>query len=68
VEDVDAEYERLLADGLAFREQPTDQPWGERTCVTVDPNGVLIYLSKLNGKMDPELEQYVQEPGAELVS
>lgn len=62
VDDVDAEYERLRGEGLEFRERPTDQPWGERTCVAVDPNGVLIYLSCSNGKMDPSLAAFVREP------
>ncbi|EDY80393.1 glyoxalase family protein [Verrucomicrobiia bacterium DG1235] len=68
VEDVDAEYERLKGEGLVFRESPADQPWGERTCVTSDPNGVLIYVSQPNGKMDESLKQFVVEEGAELVS
>ncbi len=67
VEDVDAAYERLKGEGLLFREAPTDQPWGERTCVTSDPNGVLIYVSQQTGKMDESLKQFVREPGAELV-
>ncbi|MDQ8186825.1 VOC family protein [Pelagicoccus sp. SDUM812002] len=67
VECVDAAFSHLKAEGLLFREEPTDQPWGERTCVTVDPNGVLIHLSQPIGLMDDSLKQYVREPGAELV-
>ncbi|MDQ8200340.1 VOC family protein [Pelagicoccus enzymogenes] len=67
VEDVDAEHQRLEGEGLLFREAPTDQPWGERTCVAVDPNGVLIYLSSPNGRMDDSLKGFVKEPGAEVV-
>ncbi|MBK1879259.1 VOC family protein [Pelagicoccus mobilis] len=68
VEDVDAEFERLRSEGVVFREEPTDQPWGERTCVLADPNGVLIYLSKLTGKMDESLKQYVVTGEPVLVS
>lgn len=67
VEDVDAEFERLRAEGLAFREQPADQPWGERTCVAVDPNGVLVYLSRQNGKMESSLKQFVRTAEVEPV-
>lgn len=67
IDDVDAAFARLKGEGLLFREEPVDQPWGERTCVTVDPNGILIYLSEPNGKMDESLKQFVREPGAELV-
>lgn len=59
VEDVDAEFERLKAEGVPVREEPKDQPWGERTSVFVDPNGVLIYVSQQTGKMDPSLQQYM---------
>lgn len=61
VEDIDAEYERLLSEGVAFREQPKDQLWGERTAVVVDPNGVLVYLGQKTGKMDESLLQYMQD-------
>ncbi len=67
VDDVDAEFARLKTEGLLFREEPTDQPWGERTCVTIDPNGVLIYISQHTGKMDESLKEFVREPGVELV-
>ncbi len=67
VEDVDAEFARLKSEGLLFREEPADQPWGERTCVTIDPNGVLIYLSQKTGKMEESLKAFVREAGAELV-
>lgn len=68
VDDVDAEYERLSQAGVAFRETPKDQPWGDRTAVLTDPNGVLIYLTKPNGKMDEQLQQFVISSEAELVS
>ena len=44
-ENVDSECERLKAEGVEIVQEPLDQPWGERTCVCRDPNGVLIYLA-----------------------
>lgn len=44
-EDVDLECDRLKAEGVEIVQEPLDQPWGERTCVCRDPNGVLIYLA-----------------------
>ena len=66
VDDVDLEFERLKSKGLSFREKPTDQPWGERTCVTADPNGVLVYLSQLTEKMDESLRKYVVKSESNL--
>ena len=68
VSDVDAEFERLKANGLEIREELIDQPWGERTFVVVDPNGVLIYVSQQTGKMDDSLQQFVVKGEGELVS
>jgi lactoylglutathione lyase len=39
VEDVDAVYETLKANGVTFTRPPTDQPWGLRTAHFVDPEG-----------------------------
>lgn len=39
VEDVDAAYEALTAQGVTFLRPPTDQPWGLRTAHFVDPEG-----------------------------
>ncbi len=42
VDDVDAEYKRLVAAGLAMVLQLKDEEWGQRHFITRDPNGVLI--------------------------
>jgi predicted enzyme related to lactoylglutathione lyase len=47
VEDVDAEYRRLKADGLEIYQELQDKPWGERSFVVDDPNGVHVYLYTL---------------------
>ena len=39
VEDVDAVYETLKAEGVTFLRLPTDQSWGLRTAHFADPEG-----------------------------
>ena len=43
-DDVDGAAEGLRAAGAAEVLPPTDQPWGERMCSFVDPNGHLIHV------------------------
>jgi uncharacterized glyoxalase superfamily protein PhnB len=40
--DVDAEYERIAALGVAWVMLPTTQPWGNRSMIFRDPRGNLI--------------------------
>ncbi|HVG98910.1 MAG TPA: VOC family protein [Chloroflexota bacterium] len=53
VEDVDAEYERLRAAGVAITTPLETEPWGERYFQVTDPNGVVY-----------QLVQWVTPPGA----
>ncbi len=46
VDDVDAEYARLQKRGLVMVQPPQDNPWGDRSTITVDPVGVNIYIYK----------------------
>ncbi len=46
VADVDAEFERLKALGLDIYQELEDKPWGERSFVINDPNGVHLYIYK----------------------
>ena len=46
VADVDAEYTRLKAAGAIICEELKDKPWGERSFVINDPNGVHLYIYK----------------------
>jgi uncharacterized glyoxalase superfamily protein PhnB len=46
VEDVDAEYERLRALGLANHTAPTDKPWGVRSFMIQDPAGNLVSFTR----------------------
>lgn len=43
-EDEFAAAEGLRAAGATEVRPPTDQPWGERMCAFVDPNGHLIHV------------------------
>ena len=42
VGDVDAEYERIAALGVAWVMPPTTQPWGNRSMIFTDPGGNLV--------------------------
>ena len=44
VEDVDAEYRRLIDLGLTPQDSPEDHPWGDRGFTVLDPNGVSLYI------------------------
>jgi len=47
VDDLDQEFERLKAEGLAIQQELQNKPWGERSFVVNDPAGVHIYLYSL---------------------
>jgi catechol 2,3-dioxygenase-like lactoylglutathione lyase family enzyme len=42
VDDVDGEYERLVALDVAFVKPPTTQPWGRRSVWFRDPDGNIV--------------------------
>lgn len=44
VENVDAEYERLLKLGAEIIEKPTTRPWGARNMSFYDPDRNTVYL------------------------
>jgi catechol 2,3-dioxygenase-like lactoylglutathione lyase family enzyme len=44
VADADREHARLAAAGAAFLQPPTDQPWGYRSCMLNDPNGIVVII------------------------
>ena len=44
VDDVDATHRALCDSGLAFVQPPTDNPWGDRSAITVDPLGIQVYV------------------------
>ena len=46
VDDLDTEYERLLALGVTFSSPPTQQPWGGYMAIVKDPDGNELYLDQ----------------------
>lgn len=44
VDDVDAEYERIKAEGATIATPVETEAWGERYFQTADPNGVIVQL------------------------
>jgi catechol 2,3-dioxygenase-like lactoylglutathione lyase family enzyme len=42
VEDARAEYGRLIADGMSFALELTDEPWGQRRFAVIDPAGMWL--------------------------
>jgi lactoylglutathione lyase len=54
IEDVDAAYETLKAEGVTFLRPPTDQPWGLRTAHFADPEGNLWEINQPIGSKTEE--------------
>jgi predicted enzyme related to lactoylglutathione lyase len=44
VDDIDCEYARLQAEGVAITTPIETEPWGERFFQVTDPNGIVIQL------------------------
>lgn len=44
VDDVDVEIDRLRSSGVAVVKDPADRPWGHRSAVIEDPDGLRITL------------------------
>ncbi|HSK69918.1 MAG TPA: VOC family protein [Candidatus Limnocylindria bacterium] len=45
VDDVDAQYERLLAHGVEVADPPQARPWGMKNLCFLDPDGSRVYLA-----------------------
>lgn len=45
VDDADAEYARLQAEGLSIPAPIENKPWGDRQFMVKDPNGILIAIA-----------------------
>jgi predicted enzyme related to lactoylglutathione lyase len=54
VDDVDAEHERLVAEGATVVTPPETEPWGERYLQLADPNGVVYQLVQWVEAPDPQ--------------
>lgn len=44
VDDIDAEYQRVRAEGVEIVTPIETEPWGERYFQALDPNGIVIQL------------------------
>ena len=44
VADADHEHRRLVAAGATIVQPPSDQPWGMRSFVLLDPNGIAVIV------------------------
>lgn len=55
VDDIDAEYARLQAEGVAIATPIETEPWGERFFQVADPNGVIIQLVQWISEVNPQL-------------
>ena len=47
-EEVDIEFAKAVSKGAAPVLEPTDEPWGQRTCYIADPEGNLIEIGSFN--------------------
>ena len=47
VDDIDAAYERLRAQGIAFSRPPEQEAWGGRVATFADPDGNTLQLMQL---------------------
>jgi catechol 2,3-dioxygenase-like lactoylglutathione lyase family enzyme len=64
VDDVDAEYERLIVAGkLPLQLDIRDEDFGQRHFITSDPNGVLIDIIKVIPPSETYSNQYVEYIG-----
>lgn len=47
-EEVDVEFDKAVSKGATPVLEPTDEPWGQRTCYISDPEGNLIEIGSFN--------------------
>lgn len=47
-EEVDIEYKKAISKGATSVLEPTDEPWGQRTCYIADLEGNLIEIGSFN--------------------
>jgi predicted enzyme related to lactoylglutathione lyase len=54
VDDIDTEYARIQAEGVAITTAIKTEPWGERFFQVTDPNGIVIQLVQWMTKPEPQ--------------
>ncbi|WP_110953811.1 VOC family protein [Anaerosinus massiliensis] len=60
VDHVESEYKRLQDNGVLIYQDLQDKPWGERSFVVDDPNGVHVYIYELIEQTDEYKALYAQ--------
>ncbi|MBI5548415.1 MAG: VOC family protein [Deltaproteobacteria bacterium] len=60
VKDADAELARLRSEGVTIVKDIQDNPWGDRSFVAQDPNGLGLYVFHAI-EATPEFRQYAKE-------
>jgi uncharacterized glyoxalase superfamily protein PhnB len=63
VDDIDGEYARLQAEGVAITTPIETEPWGERFFQVTDPNGVTIQLVQWLARPDEQPRAAGSDPG-----
>ena len=58
VDDVYKEHDRLVSEGLHIVQEIEDKPWGEKSFVVNDPNGVHVYIYDIPHKYSPFGESF----------
>jgi catechol 2,3-dioxygenase-like lactoylglutathione lyase family enzyme len=62
VDDVDAEYNRLIKEeNLPLEQDIRDEDFGQRHFITSDPNGILIDIIKVIPPSEAESAQYAED-------
>lgn len=60
VDHVESEYKRLQDNGVLIYQDLQDKPWGERSFVVDDPNGVHVYIYELIEQTEEYKALYAQ--------
>jgi uncharacterized glyoxalase superfamily protein PhnB len=63
-EDIDAYFQRVKGAGATVAQEPTDQFWGHRDWGVADPDGYLIFVSKVTRSISAEEMQEAMLAGA----
>jgi uncharacterized glyoxalase superfamily protein PhnB len=60
VDDVDATHDRVRETGAVIDSPPSDKPWGDRSFMLSDPNGVRVYVFSPR-PLSPEFAAFVKQ-------
>ena len=57
VDDVDKELEGIMLSGVSIASDISDKPWGDRSFIIEDPNGISLYIYSLR-EASTEFKKY----------